>query len=865
MDAREVCAGFTYWRKPKTRESIARLEPVTVRVDSSVSMPFWLILAAYASSGVAGLVYEVSWSRMLTLAMGHGLPASSTVLAAFMGGLALGAVGGGRVASRLTPREALRAYAGLELVAAVLAVALPYELGALSPLFVATYQNGQGGLTFVAIRLVACLLLLLVPAMALGATFPMAVRWAASLTDRPAHLAGRLYAANTIGAAVGAVLAGFVLLPTIGVFATSLVGCAGGLIAASLSLVVAARAGVVESPQSVKAPASAPAQASKARRVRKPVERPAAQAVTHPGLAGTILAITGVVTFACELAWTRVFALIVGPSTYAFAATVAAFIGGLAVGACAGSAIGGRTRRLTMALGIVLGAAALATAWASSQVGGELPRRVMLDFASGRPGGLLLTHALLVAATIVPTAIGIGAAFPLALELAGGSGAPARRLGGLYAINTVAAVSGSLLTGFFAIPLVGLERTLRGAIALLIVAACVALWRAADSMFSRIVAGSPGRRWRSFCSRLAAVGTAISSRVARKDASAVPTGVDVETALKAGTLVFYRDGATGTVSVKRLTGARSLAIDGKVDASTAGDMLTQKMLAHLPLLLHEHPTRGVHHRARQRRDALASLTHPIAAVDVLEDLAGGRRSLTAVHRCDSIRRSTIPLPPHRRRRPGAPRASRKRYDVIVSEPSIRGWRCRCPVHSRVLRSREGQGSRPTASSASGCTPTTSAPKICSRSSRRSPRFFRTASMWLIGDGDLLLIGSEEPIEPRLDSSRPRWQRPGVAADLQTVGVAEPFAILDVSDRRRGCGSLRRERPAPVGRPHGSRIFWTASAADKHPARQRRTPPIDRRIQSTPRACRPRVGDSGQRCARGARDDAGAGWGIRAGL
>jgi spermidine synthase len=742
-------------------------------------MPFWLILAAYTSSGVAGLVYEVSWSRMLTLAMGHGLPASSTVLAAFMGGLALGAVGGGRIASRLTPREALRAYAGLELVAAVLAVALPYELGALSPILVATYQNGQGGLTFVAIRLVACLVLMLVPAMALGATFPMAVRWAASLTHRPAHLAGRLYAANTVGAAAGAVLAGFVLLPAIGVFATSLVGCAGSLIAASLSLVIAARPAVVESPQPVKAPASAPAQASKARRVRKSVERPVAQPISHPGLAGTILAVTGVVTFACELAWTRVFALIVGPSTYAFAATVAAFIGGLAIGACAGSAIGGRTRRLTMALGIVLGAAALATAWASSQVGGELPRRVMLDFASGRPGGLLLTHALLVAATIVPTAIGIGAAFPLALELAGGSEAPARRLGGLYAINTVAAVSGSLLTGFFAIPLVGLERTLGGAIVLLIVAACVALWQAADSMFSRIVAGSPAVLALVLLATGGPWDRELLTSGSYKYASAVPTGVDVETALKAGTLVFYRDGPTGTVSVKRLTGALSLAIDGKVDASTAGDMLTQKLLAHLPLLLHDDPHEVCIIGLGSGVTLLASLTHPIAAVDVLEispEVAEASRLFTdAQHSPLDDPRSHLIVADGRTHLA----LSRKRYDVIISEPS-NPWM----AGVAALFTREFFEAAKARLEAHGI--------ICqwvntydiSTEDLQSvvatfASVFPHRAMWLIGDGDLLLIGSEDPIEPRLDTLTTAWQRPGVAADLETVGVAEPFAILSM--------------------------------------------------------------------------------------
>lgn len=94
-----------------------------------------LFLGAYACSGLAGLIYEVSWTRLLTLEMGRGIAASSTVLAAFMGGLALGAALAGRRASAMTPRQALQAYAGLELAVAVLAIALPFELRALSPLF----------------------------------------------------------------------------------------------------------------------------------------------------------------------------------------------------------------------------------------------------------------------------------------------------------------------------------------------------------------------------------------------------------------------------------------------------------------------------------------------------------------------------------------------------------------------------------------------------------------------------------------------------------------------------------------------------------------------------------------------------------
>ena len=95
--------------------------------------------------------------------------------------------------------------------------------------------------------------------------------------------------------------------------------------------------------------------------------------------------------------------------------------------------------------------------------------------------------------------------------------------------------------------------------------------------------------------------------------------LDLETLLKAGTLLYYREGAAATVSVKRLTGTTTLAVDGKTDASNRGDMLTQKLVAHLPLLLHEQPARRGDHRPRQRRHA-GRRAHAIRStrVDVIE-------------------------------------------------------------------------------------------------------------------------------------------------------------------------------------------------------------------------------------------------------
>ena len=150
----------------------------------------WL-LTAYACSGFAGLVYEIAWTRLLTLHLGHTTAAVSTVTAAFMGGLGLGGALGGRIASRLSRRQALWVYALLELVVAVAALTIAWSLTLLTPVFAWAYGEDGADPIFSIVRIACSFAVLLVPGVALGATFPMAVRVAVtSRHDRAGRRAG---------------------------------------------------------------------------------------------------------------------------------------------------------------------------------------------------------------------------------------------------------------------------------------------------------------------------------------------------------------------------------------------------------------------------------------------------------------------------------------------------------------------------------------------------------------------------------------------------------------------------------------------------------------------------------------------------
>ena len=191
--------------------------------SSGMTPPRWFLLV-YAASGAAALVYEVAWTRLLTLYLGHGVAAASTVLAAFMGGLAVGAAVAGPASDRLPRQAAMRLYARLEIAIAGFAILVPVVLAFTTPWLSRAYADGSPGLAFPVLRLAICVVLIAVPAVAMGATFPVVARWYVPDAAAATRDAGALYAANTVGAALGALSAGFVLLPAYGLRAATWTG-----------------------------------------------------------------------------------------------------------------------------------------------------------------------------------------------------------------------------------------------------------------------------------------------------------------------------------------------------------------------------------------------------------------------------------------------------------------------------------------------------------------------------------------------------------------------------------------------------------------------------------------------------------------
>jgi len=726
----------------------------------------WLFLVAYTCSGLAGLVYEVTWTRFLTLYIGHTTAAASAVVAAFLGGLAAGAGASGRIASRLTPRRSLQVYAALEVVVAVAALLLPLELSLFGPVLRWAYQDGAGGAVFAGVRLASCLVMVLVPAVALGATFPMAIRWFARGSDQPARQTSALYFVNTAGAAAGALLAGFVLIPSLGINATIYVAMAGSALAAISVLAVlwlAPAEGTEIEQEDTEATTSGPPS-------------------TRLWLATAVLGVSGFAALTHEIAWTRILSLILGPTTYAFAATLAAVIAGVAIGSGVGTwLVSTRGSKAPGLLAFTLSLAAVTASWTYSVAGARLPMMVarqVADFADF--DRLLLQGVLLTMALILPTSACLGAAFPLALALADDRGQPAAsRFGLVYAINTLGAVAGSLAAGFWFIPAFGLQPTLW------IVSGCLIA-----SVAALMVSGALTGRSRAaaLVAALIAVAMVVTSPPWDRELLAsgvyiyapyVPKDLDLETQLKAGELLYYEEGAAATVSVKKLTGTTTLAVDGKTDASNRGDMLTQKLIAHLPLLLHDNPKDVFIVGLGSGVTVGAALIHPIARADVIEISP----EVVTASELFKVENQNALADPRTNLIVGDGRShlvlSGRKYDVIVSEPS-NPW----IAGVSALFTTEFFASARDRLAPGGIICQWANAYNISEPDLKSivatfTSVFPNGTVWLVGGDDVLLMASLEPIDGRLERLAASMNRPTVAVDLASVGVVDSFSILSL--------------------------------------------------------------------------------------
>ncbi|HKE23035.1 MAG TPA: fused MFS/spermidine synthase, partial [Bryobacteraceae bacterium] len=521
---------------------------------------FPLLVLLFAASGCSALIYEIVWYQMLELAIGSTAVSLGFLLATFMGGLCLGSLALPRL--RLAGRHPLRVYAAVEAGIGLLAL---YVLVAL-PLIDRVYVAGaEHGLPNMLLRGFISTLCLLPPTLLMGASLPAMVRW---IESSPTGISrwGFLYGANTAGAVFGCLLAGFYLLRVHNMTIATLVAAAINLLVAGVSLWLSRRAaGGTRASESARSPEPAPARWT----------------------IYVAIALSGACALGAEVVWTRLMAMLLGSTVYVFSIILAVFLVGLALGSGGGSLLVRTTltpRTARLALGWCQLLLTLAIAWSAYVIADSLPYWPVNPFLAASPWYIFQLDLARCFWAILPPTLLWGASFPLALAAAAGHNQDSGRVvGGVYAANTFGAIVGALGVSLVLVPWIGTadsERVLVVTSAVGAVAVLAAYLREHRSLglAAALAAG-------------VALAFFLTSGVHSVPGELIAYGRRIAIYQGKAKILYTVEGRNSSVAISRWNdGATEIDVNGHVEATSEPyDMKLQRMVGHLPGLLHPNP------------------------------------------------------------------------------------------------------------------------------------------------------------------------------------------------------------------------------------------------------------------------------------
>jgi spermidine synthase len=522
-----------------------------------------LILLLFFLSGAAALIYQVAWVRQAILVFGVSIYAYSAVLSAFMGGAALGSYLMGRRAD--LARRPLRFYALLQVGIAIFGIVSPLVLVALMPVYAQIAQSLPTGSPLVtAVRTLFSILILTPPTFLMGATLPVMARALKSRSGQVGSDVGQLYAADTLGAALGCGLAGLFLLRTLGTQETILLAAGLNLLSAVGAWLLQRRA--LEGPL----PEATRAKPSSAHRERA-AELP--QNAWLPTFIISAYALSGMAALAYEVVWARILAIFTLDAVYSFSIMLTTFLIGLTVGGWIG-AWWTRRRQVTLLHFANLQMAVAVTALSSLFIFARFPAITLEDLF----GVYTVTNAIYYEfllgflALFVPTTL-MGILFPVVTSLYTEERLPnlGERVGLINALNTAGAIVGALGASFVLIPLLGLQYSIVALSVLNLLIGITAYWIQRQST----------RRWQA----APIGGTALLLALALVLPPGYYLGFRED---PTDQMVYYAEGVETTVAVFDVPehNFKVSFVNGRIEVPTDDvSMRAFRLLGHLPPLL----------------------------------------------------------------------------------------------------------------------------------------------------------------------------------------------------------------------------------------------------------------------------------------
>jgi spermidine synthase len=517
------------------------------------------LFVLFVGSGCAALIYEIVWLQLLQLVIGSSAVSLGVLLGTFMGGMCLGSITLPRLIS--VRQHPLRAYAMLELAIGILGITLWFALPPIARFYAA---HAGYGLPAILLRGLVCGVCLLPPTLLMGATLPAMARWIET-TPRGVSWLGFFYGGNLAGAVLGCLLAGFYLLRVFDMEVATFVAAAINGTVALTAFILAASAPVTNHNETSEV-------------------QPAR---TAPGTRWVYLAIalSGMSALAAEVIWTRLLSLLLGGTVYTFSIILAVFLVGLGIGSSVGSFLSRSLTRPRIALAWCQLLLTGAIVWSALVISKSLPYWPIDPSLVWNPWISFQLDLARCLWAILPATCLWGASFPLALASVASPGQdPARLVGGVYAANTLGAIVGALGASLLLIAWMGTQHAQQVLVGISAVAAILMFVTGANRVQED---GAP-----DLAGKMAALVTVGIAAGLALSLPAVPWGLIAHgrylaTKGEQGKCIYVGEGMNASVAV---TETPNFHVSGKIEASTdPRDMRLQRMLGHIPALLHPNP------------------------------------------------------------------------------------------------------------------------------------------------------------------------------------------------------------------------------------------------------------------------------------
>lgn len=772
-----------------------------------------IIYLCFFVSGLAGLIYEILWNKYLALFIGSTGRAHVMTLAVYMGGLALGSALFGRRADRV--RSPLTLYIVLEMGIGLCGIAYPFLFEPYRDGFIALARAlGLTASALMAAKLVFCALTILLPTFLMGGTLPVLGRYLVTRLEDLGPRVATLYYLNTFGAFVGCLLAGFLMIPTYGLRASMVIAAALNFAVCLLaSLLFQAKyrelavAGVTAAASTGKMPVPLPD-----RSVGSTVE-PTEPVVYRRAMRAVVLAtigISGFVAMVYEIAWIRLLTLVLGASTYSFSLMVATFIFGIGLG--------------SFILSFKRDQAGYDAIYGAAELGLGLSVLAMLPLVERVPywfnnlatlfvrepfafGPYMFVQLLVCFMLMLVPTVFLGMTLPAASRIATEQvGRVGSRVGAVYALNTIGTLAGAAVAGLVFLPQIGLKHTFEIGIIVNLACGLVVIWLLPRRSVS-------GLKFQVSSTRFQAAARAAGSRpglpiaatvgcvalfavyllaVPQWDKNILSSGVyrqrsrfhsfqamlDMLAERDRNEPVYYKDGVDASIAVVDSDRTRSLLINGKADASDTGDMSTQILISHYPLLTRPNSKEILVIGLGSGVSAGSALQYPVEHVDVVEISKEVVEAATTcfadanLHFIDDRRTSMIVEDAKT-----FLQITPTEYDVIISEPTnpwIAGVAglfsqefyetCRARLRDDGLIVQwvhvyEIQDA--------------ALMSVLRTFTEAFPYFV----IWNMNRFDIALMGSPSPFRPNFAWMEEQMARPEVLNDLKRLGIEHPLALL----------------------------------------------------------------------------------------